>query len=129
MNLILSFDDFIGENFRSLSKSRGFSVIPMGKVNTKTGSASAFNIYDTWKGDKMYVEIYEVMKFKGKGYDKQTVIAFTSEESKNRTTGEMYPFDHDQTGKSLFSGRYVKTIPLSSLKSEGLGSVSGYVFK
>jgi hypothetical protein len=102
---------------------RNCSILPLGKINLKTGNSKYFNIYDTWGEDTTY-EVYRV-------YEGFRIVA-TYGKSPLCQIGERRGFKHDQNGRFLFEGVMVDFSTGSDLKKlvEKYGnSISGYTYK
>lgn len=76
------------------------AILPLGKVNIKTGHSNYFNIYYTWGEDSAY-EIYMVSKNPD---SPEYRIVRTSGNKPLAKLHEQYPFINDQTGRFLFYG-------------------------
>jgi len=99
------------------------SILPIGKVNLKTGKNRLFNVYDTWKSGT--AEIHRTNTGK-------TVVIFTSGNVSCAKLGESVWCHHDQTRRWLFDSRMVDSCPIGDLPlmTADLGtSVSFYVYK
>jgi hypothetical protein len=102
---------------------RNCSVLPLGKINLKTGNSKYFNVYDTWGEDTTY-EVYRV-------YEGFRIVA-TSGKSPLCGIGDRRGFQHDQNRRFLFEGVMVDFATGTELKSlvEKYGnSISGYTYK
>jgi hypothetical protein len=99
------------------------SILPLGKINLKTGKSKYFNVYETWGEDTTY-EVYQV-------YGEFRIVA-TSGKSPLCQIDEYREFQHDQSGRFLFGGIMVDFATGTGLKSlaEKYGnSISGYTYK
>lgn len=104
----------------------GSPILPLGKVNIKTGGSSMFNIYDVWleDGDRMHFEIW-------KTYDNKYKAIFGSGNSAYEKVGTRSDFYHDQNFRPFGSWTLVDSGKLKDFKNVTKygNSISGYVYK
>ena len=108
---------------------RPCSILPLGKINLKTGKSKYFNVYDVW-GEGSTYEVYQTPE----GFQVPSVfkIVATSGKTPLAAIGEKRQFVHDQTGKYLFQGTMIDFATGTDLKklAEKYGnSISGYTYK
>lgn len=105
-------------------ESRGmYSVLPMGKVNLRTGANAIFNVYQTWSIGSTVAQIWR----RGDSF----VVIFSSGPL-GQSIGQISDFKHDRTGHPLFRADLVEEIPLEHLKTKAStygNSLWGYVYK
>ena len=120
-------------------------ILPLGKVNIKTGSSKVFNIYDTWFNKPAWEHFHK------EGDPLETVVVIKSSTSDDvkavfgsyghyHDKEDFFHAIHDQTGRQMFSGKVLGEVhfkagdDLEKFKKEfadlaGGNTVSGYVFK
>jgi hypothetical protein len=102
---------------------RNSSILPLGKINLKTGNSKYFNVYDTW-GEGSTYEVYQIPG--------GLRIVATWGKTPLCKMGENRSFCHDQTGRYLFQGTLIDFATGTDLKklAEKYGnSISGYTYK
>lgn len=101
------------------------AILPIGRINLKTGNSRYFNVYENWGNNTTY-EIYREFR-SGK-----IKIVATSGTRPLRKIGETIDAAHDQTRRFMFSGELVDFAVGNDLKglAETYGnSILGYVYK
>jgi hypothetical protein len=101
-------------------------ILPMNKVNIKTGKNHLFNVFETWRGDDTIVEIWRPTN------GKNVRIVFGSGQTSTSEIGSHRRFIHDQNHRFLFNGFLVDFCLLKDLpeKASQYGNpIIGYVYK
>jgi hypothetical protein len=135
MKNLRTFEEFVNENsLNEYGRYPDFSILPLGSVNINTGKCKYFNIYDTW--DDHSVEFWDDTKSPG-----NYKLVFTSGEGPILNKGgkdepkkdDIRPFNHDQTFKPMFVGKFISWCKLKDLKdvaaTMGIKSALGYTYK
>jgi len=110
---------------------REFSILPLGRINLKTGSSKYFNVYETWGEDTTY----EVYKDGNSGYGDvkpRYKIVATSGKNPLKDIGDHSAFKHDQTFRPMFEGELVDYATGTELKKLAPiygNSIAGYTYK
>lgn len=104
----------------------GSPILPLGKVNVKTGSSPMFNIYDTWldDGGDMHFEIWKTA-------DNKYKIIFGAGDSAYEKIGTQEDFYHDQNFRNFGRWTLIDDGKLENLKNVTKygSSIFGYVYK
>jgi len=117
-----SLSNHITESF--VNEGLDSPILPIGKMNLKTGKSKYFNVYDEWKEDSTY-EIYEL----NNGSIRVVITSGTKPIAK---PDEIRSFKHDQNGRPLFFGKMVDFAVGSQMKNKAAkygNSISAYVYK
>jgi hypothetical protein len=122
MKNLHTFEEFLNEsqlNERTLDPDE-FSILSIGILKIKTGKSKFFNVYDEWKGQDKTVEIYRET-YPNKGMINLVITSGKSPiknaNGKEPVEGDQRPFFNQQTGKSIFVGEYLVSMPLEDLKN------------
>lgn len=131
---VQSFDEFVNESeLNEYGRYPDFSILPLGNVNINTGKCKYFDVYETW--DDHSVELWDDTRSPGKYR-----LVFTSGVGPIQNKGgsepkkdDVRPFNHDQTFKPLFVGKFITWCKLKDLKDVaakmGIKSALGYTYK
>jgi len=108
----------------------GSPILPLGKINLKTGTSKYFNVYSTWGEDTTY-EVWETTS----NLDPRKIIhkiVATSGTVPLYKIGDHQSFQHDQTMRYMFQAKMIDFAVGSKLKELSAkygNSVSGYTYK
>ena len=101
-------------------------ILPIGKVNIKSGKSQHFNIYRTWPNEDTTVEFWQPNNY-------STIrMIFTSGPNPIGKKDKIQLFISDQTRKKLFEGKLIDHCLLKDLPKkfkEYGNSILSYVYK
>lgn len=124
---------------------QGNAILPLGKVNLRTGESPIFNVYDTWRNRRIIVEVWvdpkghdythlqgvetpstgisSILKPKPKEEIDLTKrkffnyrLIFTSGSQPNFQIGQKQNFYHDQNGNNIGQWQMVDYVPLKWMR-------------
>lgn len=105
------------------------SILPIGRIDLKTGDNSHFNVYETWGKNTTY----EIWKEYHTSYNKSVYkIIATSGDATISQLGSIEDFAHDQTHRRLFTAvlvDFAKDTELKNFADKYGKSLSGYCYK
>jgi hypothetical protein len=112
-----------------LSKYRPYAILPIGSTNLQTGTCKYFDIFDTWgKGDDTTIELWS-SEYPTRAYK----LVFTSGPKALAEIGATQDFNHDQTGRPLFTGVLVDWVNIGDanllVRKYNIKGAPGYVYK
>lgn len=108
----------------------GLSILPLGKINLRTGTSKYFNVYETWGEDTTF-EVWETTSNLDPRKTIYKIVA-TSGTAPLYKLEDRRSFKHDQTMRYLFNAKMVDFAVGSKLKelhTKYGNSVSGYTYK